>query len=132
MMDFSANEVERIVISCTDTQVGVHSSIITEKDDIQALINSVNTFRHTGNEIKLILKMGGIGGGGSVLYEFDVYLLNGKNFQMCFASNNGEQEWADMEVSYWIYEPGKSSLANTCRGSMEVFYELYEKYDITE
>lgn len=137
VMEFSADEVDRIELFCTDVRVDLHAAIVTEKDDIQALIDSVNSFRHTGSAVKELFRHGiAIGGlGGTVLYEFDVYLSNGDTFPLRFGSNNGVEERSDMEVLYWVYQPKQTNpLLNTwtCRGSMELFYELYEKYDTAE
>lgn len=132
VMDFSANEVDRIELSCTDIHVDMHRAVVTEKDDIQAFINSVNSFQHTGSNIKYLFRYG-IGAGGAVLYECDVYFSSGDIFNLRFANGNGEQDLSDMEVSYWIPQENQKRLfSDTCRGSMELFYELYERYNITE
>ena len=126
VLEFSASEVERIELSCTDTKrVDLYRAVITEKDDIQALINSVNSFQYTGSAVKELFRYGFGGIGGTVLYEYTVYLSNGDTFLLSFGNNNGEQELSDMEV---VYSVGQSDKASTCRGSMELFYELYEKY----
>lgn len=128
MMRFSSDEVDRIALYSTDLSLGLHTSVVTDKEEIQALIDSVNSFQHTGSELKEIFKYG-IGAGGSTLYVCDVYPLNGENFNLHFSSNSGEQPLSDMEMSYWVYQPGKTpALPNTCRGSLELFAELYEKY----
>lgn len=128
MMEFSADKVERIELSCTDVRHGnLHRAIITEEKDIQAIIDSVNSFQHTGSAAKDILRYGM---GGTVLYEYNVYLSNGDTFMLCFGNNNSEQELSDMEVNYWIPDQRKL-FSNTCKGSMELFYELYDKYDTT-
>ena len=62
---------------------------------------------------------------------FDVYLRNGEVFSLSFYSNDGEQELSDMEVTYRIREPepdGTPLFFKMCRGSIETFYEMYEKY----
>ncbi len=129
VMEFPASEVERIELSCTDTRrVDLYRAVVTEKNDIQALIDSVNSFQYTGSVVKELFKHG-IGIGGTVLYEYNVCLSNGDTFLLCFGNNNGEQELSDMEVIYWADQSNK---ANTCRGSMELFYELYKKYKPTE
>lgn len=132
VMEFSANEVNRIELYCTDVRVGLHYAVVTEKDDIQALIDSVNSFQHTGSAVKDLFRYG-IGIGGTLMYDFDVYLTNGETFPLRFGSNNGEEERSNMEVHYWVYQQGESKLIpDTCRGSMELFYELYEKYSVAE
>jgi len=125
VMEFSADAVDHIELYCTVPRLGLHKAAVTEKDDIQALIHSINSFSHTGNAIKEILK-GSIMSGGSTLYTFYVYFLNGEDLQLTFASNSGEQEISNMEVMYWIGQENNSKrIPNTCRGSMELFYELY-------
>lgn len=136
VMEFSANEVDRIELFCTGVHVDLHTAVVTEKDDIQAFIDSINSFQHTGSIVKELFKHGiPIGGlGGAVLYSFNVYLSNGDTFLLRFSSNSGIEEQSDMEVDYWIYQgPNHMGLLSTllstytCRGSMELFYELYEK-----
>ena len=85
VMDFSADEVDHVELSCTDVHVDLYRAVVTDKDDIQMLIDSVNRFQHTGNEIKDIF-MYGIFTGGSVLYEIDIYLSDGELFPFppCF------------------------------------------------
>ena len=41
-------------------------AVVTEKEDIQTIINTVNEFRHAGNEIRYLLRYG-FSVGGSVL-----------------------------------------------------------------
>jgi hypothetical protein len=128
MMRFSSDEVDRIKLYSTDVRLGLHTSVVTNKEEIQALIDSVNSFQHTGSGLKEIFKYG-IGVGGSTLYVCDVYLLNGENFNLHFSSNDGGQPLFDMEMSYWVHWQGKTpALSNTCRGSLELFAELYGKY----
>ena len=129
-MDFSANDVERIELSCV--QLGPKRTV-TDPSDIQAIIDSTNAFRYSGNELKDVIIYGiyGIGMGGLTVYNFDVYLRNGEVFSLSFYSNDGEQELSDMEVTYRIREPepdGTPLFFKMCRGSMETFYEMYEKY----
>ena len=134
VLEFSAGEVERIELSCTDTKrVDLYRAVVTEKDDIQALINSVNSLQHTGSGVKELFKYG-IGSGGTILYEYSVYLSNGDTFTLCIASLGTVQDLSDMEATYWVDDqPDKTKwISDTCRGSMEFFYELYEKYPAAE
>ena len=135
VMEFSANEVDRIELSCTDVHVDLHNAVVTEKDDIQALIDSINSFQHTGSAVKELFPIESLG--GALLYSFDVYLSNGDTFPLSFGAHSGIEEQSDMEFDYWIYQgPNHMGLLSTllstytCRGSMELFYELYEKYDM--
>ena len=118
VMDFSAEDVDRIELSETLVDSGP-ASPVTEPADIQALIDSVNAFRRTGNSIRYLFR-DGIGAGGSVLYTFHVYLKSGEEYILNFASNRA-QEPADTEVSYWVY-PAEGLFEDTCRGSLEVYW----------
>ena len=122
VMDFSADAVERIELSCT--MPNSHRTVVQDKEDIQALIDSVNAFQHTGNDLKYLFRSG-LFSGGTVLYEFHVFLTNGEELLLSFGDNSGGQDLSDVEVSYWI--SGTEHLfGNTCRGSLEVFWSLYE------
>lgn len=134
VMGFSANEVDHIDLFCTDTRVGLHKAVVTEKNDIQALIDSVNSFQHTGSSVKNLFRYG-IGAGGTVTYDYYVHLSNGDTFRLTFGSNDGEQERSNMEVTYWYWvnQQNKEKLfPDTCKGSMELFYVLYDEYRTTE
>ena len=93
-MNFTAEDVERLTLSQSGYTYAVE---VTEKEDIQAVIDMVNSFRHTGNELKHGLRFGY---GGTCLYEFDKKNKNGEEFPFSFGSNNGEQPVSDTEVSY--------------------------------
>lgn len=127
VVDFGADEVDQLRLSCT--LFGYDAAIITEKDDIQAAIEAVNSFHHTGKAVKGFLTEG-IGLGGSVLYNFDFQLENGTNHQVVLSSNNGEQSLSNMEVAYWVSHPNKKLFTDTCRGSLEFFFELHQKYTL--
>lgn len=128
IMRFSSDGVDRIELSSTDVGLDLHRSVVTDKEEIQTLIDSVNSLRYTGSALKELFKHG-IGAGGSVLYELNVYLLNGESFSLNLASNNNSRPRSDMEMTYWVPQSEKNTtFGHTCRGSMEVFYELYEKY----
>ena len=124
VMNFTAEDVERLTLSQSGYTYAVD---VTEKEDIQAVIDMVNRFHHTGNELKHGFLFGTV---GTCLYGFHVYLKNGEEFPFFFGSNNGEQPVSDMEVSYWVYQGPEISRAPSklCRGSMELFFEMYEKY----
>ena len=96
-MNFSAEDVERLTLSQSGYTYAVE---VTEKEDIQAVIDMVNSFQHTGNELK---------------------------HGFLFGSNSGEQPVSDMEVSCWVYQISRVP-SKLCRGSMELFFEMYKKY----
>lgn len=125
-MNFCSDDVEQITLY-GQFHGRCYTAIILEKEEIQSVIDAVNSFRHTGNELKLIPKYG-LFLGGTALYEFRVFLLDGEEFEVTFGLNNASQPPADTEVSYWF--PGRGKIipfSSTCRGSMELFYELLEK-----
>lgn len=131
VLKFSADDVTRLELNCTGTKrVELYKAVVTEPEDIQACIDWVNAFQHTGSAIKELFRHGiGIGLGGTCLYTFQFYLSDEDPFILEFGNNDGEQEISDMEVGFWIYSnPPKKEIGSTCRGSMEFFYELYEKY----
>jgi len=126
MIDFDAEHVDRVQFGFTITDY-LDGVTITEKEDIQTIIDSINSFRHTGNELKDFFKFGPFPG-GTVLYEFVFYLSDGTEFVFCFGANS-HRDLSDIEVSYWVYQQGhRNRISPTCRGSLEPFYELYEKY----
>lgn len=128
VIDFEADNVEHLRLSCA--LFGYEAVTITQKDDIQTVIEKVNSFNHSGKEIKNVLKYG-IGAGGSVLYNFDFYLENGERFCVVLSSNDGEQSLSNAEVSYWISQPKSTKMfTDTCRGSLDFFFELYQKYTL--
>ena len=48
-MNFTAEDVERLTLSQSGYTYTVE---VTEKEDLQAVIDMVNSFQHTGNELK--------------------------------------------------------------------------------
>lgn len=123
LLDFPVEDVARVRVS-----QGLRAAEVTEPEDIQALMDAVNAFRHSGNEIKnhpaLLF---GIAMGGTQLYVFHVYFKNGEEFTLCFGLNKGGQDPADTEVSYWIPDEPSSRFGSTCRGSMELIEELLDR-----
>lgn len=61
VMNFTAEDVERLTLSQSGYTYAVD---VTEKEDIQAVIDMVNRFRHTGNALKH-----GFVTGGTCLYS---------------------------------------------------------------
>ena len=72
--------------------------VVTNQEDIQNILDGVNSFHFTGSSIKDIFRYG-LFSGGSVLYGFDVFLTGGGEKEITFASNNGDQSMGDIEVS---------------------------------
>ena len=102
--------------------------MVTEPEELQVLMDTVNAFRHSGNEIKnhpaLLF---GAALGGTKLYEFRILFKSGEEFAFCFGLNKGGQDPADTEVAYWIPGRPSSRFGSTCRGSMERIDELLEE-----
>ena len=97
-------------------------------EEIQALIDSANALRYTGSDFKRIVQYG-LGAGGSKLHEYDFFLKNGDTFGVTFSSMNSQNPVTDMDLGYWVTLPnGERISGSTCRGSLEVFYELHRKY----
>ena len=55
LMDFDAEEVSYIELYSIDSVFNCNAVAVTEKEDIQSLIDLVNSFRHCGNELKYLL-----------------------------------------------------------------------------
>lgn len=127
VLDFDAGSVSRIDLYSTDQVFDCSAVSVTEREDIQALIDLVNSFRYAGNELKRVLK-GDIGMGGSVVYEFNVFFTDGETFGLAFFSSD-TRDLAGMELAYRLSDQDGQPLAgHLCRGSLELFYAMREKY----
>jgi len=125
VIKFNADDVDYLKLSCT--LIDYEPTTITDKKDIQSTIENINSLKHSGKAVKGILK-DGIGVGGAVLYEFYFYLKNGESFCVVLSSNSSEQDLTTAEVAYWISQPKSSKVfTDTCRGSLDFFFELYQK-----
>ncbi len=122
-LDFPAEDVDHIRLS--DPLSAVE---LTEPEDIQALLDAVNAFRHSGNMLKdhpgLLF---GFALGGTKLYTVKVFLKSGEEVTLRFGLNKGGQAAADTEVSYRVEGRPASRFGDTCRGSMELIYELMKQ-----
>lgn len=120
LLDFPAEDVERIRLSDS-----LRSVKVTEPEELRALMDAVNSFRHSGNQLKRHpFLLFGFAMGGTELYTFRVFLKNGAEFTACFGVSRGGQDPADTGVSYWVEDQPSSRFGSTCRGSMELIYEL--------
>lgn len=127
VIDFSADDVDYVRLGCAQLY-SYDAAVIGDPEEIQALIDSANSFRHTGSKFKRIFQYG-LGVGGSMLHEHAFFLKNGDIFIVTFSSNDGDQPISDMDLSYWATLPnGERISGSTCQGSLEVFYELHQKY----
>ena len=124
----SPEEVDHIRISTTI--VDSHAITVTEPEDIQFVIDTINSFSYAGNDLKCILR-GELFMSGTLLYELSFSLRNGDAFTLCLASNNSTDP-SDMELSYWIHDEDRFPISSMCRGSMEWYDTLYEAYNTSQ
>ena len=126
VLEFAPEDVERIELWHTSVDLPMERVVVTDRDDIQTILNGVNSFRFTGSSVKDMSRYG-LFSGRSVLYGFDVFLSDGGEKEITFASSNGDQPMRDIEVSYWISAPTKKDgIPSTARGSLEFFTQFYE------
>ena len=85
VIPFDANDVERIELNGIFRGPS-RSALITERDEIQGVIDSINTFQRSGSDLKNIFKYG-IGLGGTSLYEIGIYPLDGERFILTTPKN---------------------------------------------
>ena len=122
VMNFDADDVVSIKMGAT--LVEFEPFVVTDKEGIQTVIDKVNGLQYAGKSIRQVLKYGPYSG-GSVLYEFGAELTNGEEFYFCIALNEGDPPSEDVEGSYWGSE---HKSGNMCKGSIDWFYALHEKY----
>lgn len=126
VIGFSAEDVDYVEISCSHfTEHGT----IYDPEEIQALMDEANAMLNKGSSVKELL-LQGIGLGGSILYDYHFYLSDDTEFLLTFSSNKGYQPVSDKELGYWYrFSPaGEQFSGPMCRGSLEVYFELFEKY----
>ena len=126
IIDFSAQEVEYVQISCSHCP---GRGTIYDSGEIQALIDEANAMQNKGTNLKKILR--GIGMGGGVLYDCDFYLVDGREFLLTYFSSKFDEPVSNRELSYWYRDSptGKHIVGPMCRGSLEVYFRLFEKYN---
>lgn len=126
-IDFSADQVDHVRLYCAQMSFDEVAEV-ANPEEIQALIDSANALRNSDFDLKGIFQFG-LGMGGSKLHEYDFCMKNGDHFVIIFSSNNGKRPISDMELDYWAILPsGERISGSRCHGSMEVFYELHQKY----
>lgn len=127
VLDFDAGLVSRIDLYSADQVFDCSTVSVTEKEDIQILIDLVNSFRYAGNERKCVLK-GEIGMGGSVVYEFNVFFTDGETFPLALFSNDTRDQ-SDMELAYRLSSQDDQPLVGPLYwGPLERFYTMQGKY----
>ena len=122
VMNFDADDVVSIKMGATLFEF--EPFVVTDKEDIETVIDKVNGLQYAGKSIRQVLKYG-LFSGGSVLYEFGVELTTGEEFYFCIAVNKGYTPGEDVEGSYWGSE---HESGNMCKGSIDWFYALHEKH----
>ena len=97
--------------------------------EIQALIDEANAMQNKGTRLKLLLH--GIGMGGSILYDCDFYLTDGTEFLLTFASGKSGDPVSEKDLTCWyrFSTTEEDTVGPMCRGSMEVYFQLFEKYN---
>ena len=132
VIDFDADEVSSVELSSTIFAFDdVNAVTVTDKGEIREMIDGINSFQNTGNTLKDLWK--GIGLGGTALYIFTFQLENGEPFEVTFGSNDGGESPTDMKLGYWTSRMKTHKIiGNTCRGSMEFFFDLHDKYSKME
>ena len=125
VIDFSAADVEAVEISCTHTP---GRGTIRDPGEIQALIDEVNTMQNRGSTVKRLLR--GIGMGGGILYDYDFHLKDGSAFFLTFCQDTAAAPGAERSLSYWYRTSptGDQHNGTMCRGSLETYCGLFEKY----
>ena len=125
VIDFSSADVDYVELSCSHRR---EHGTISNPSEIQALIDEANSMENKGSTLKELLH--GIFMGGAVLYESAFYLNNGTEFLLTFSSNNSDVPVSDMNLTYWYQRtpPGVQTGGTMCSGSLDVYFELFEKY----
>lgn len=125
IIPFNADDIEHIELNGI-YRGAIRSAYVTETEDFQAIINSINSFQHSGSGLKNVFKYG-ISAGGTSLYEIDIYPLNGEHFTVCLGLNESGQDPSNTEADYWVYNQNKINwFSKTCKGSMRLIYEFLE------
>lgn len=126
VIDFSADDVEYVQISCSHY---AERGTIYDRAEIQSLIDEANAMQNKGSTVKKLLR--GIGMGGDVLYDYDFYLTDGKEFLLTFCSDDADAPLSNKELSFWYrFSPtGKQIFGPMCKGSLEIYFDLFEKYN---
>ena len=50
--DFTAGDADRVELTCSHSWIADGVAVVAEKEDIQAVIDTVNGFRHDGTKLK--------------------------------------------------------------------------------
>ena len=94
VMDFTAEEVE--CMELFHYWLSEERVAVTEKADMQELIDAVNDFRNTGTMLRHPRKL--IPGGGELWYGITVYLSDGGKYSFTFSYLGDRVTISDMEM----------------------------------
>ena len=127
-LDFDASAVEQIVFSCDNAQIV--STNISDPEDIQALIDTINNFDHRGSLFrKGFLVAFSSSSGGHIRYVFQVMMKTGESVEIVLTQreNGYFSPEEDRDMSFYC-STEKVSLLPLCRGNVALFFNLYHKY----
>lgn len=127
-MDFDASDVASMHLYVARPRYEVFD--VTDQEDIQMIIDKLNGFQYSGRSMRNFIKNGFHRGGG-MLYEFCTEFTNGEEFVICFMANYDPLDFApgtEIDGTYWVARPVGSENSRMCRGPMDWFYTLYDKY----
>ena len=126
-LDFQADEVEAIHFSSASWFLPPAS--ITDPADIQAVIDEINGFTPSGNDLKQPKYYLPLGWGGSVRYDLQIDFKNGEQLDLCFSNfeRGGFEPEEEREMTF-CRSDRQVTPTPTCRGSVELFFALHEKY----
>ena len=126
-IDFDANDV--VSMSLYAARPGFEVFDVTDKEDLQTIIDELNEFQYSGGSWRNYIKNGFHRDGGTP-YEFYATLENGEEFGLVFLAYYDPCDFepgTEIDGKYWVFKPVRSE-SRMCRGSLDWFYTLYEKY----
>ena len=127
-LNFDAGEVEQIVFSCDNAQMV--STNISDPEDIQALIDTINSFDHKGNMLrKGFFAAFSSSSGGHIRYVFQVMMKTGESVEIVLTQRENDyfSPEEDRDMSFYCSTEKVSPLP-LCRGNVSLFFNLYHKY----
>ena len=126
-MAFGANDV--VSMHLYVARPGYEDFYVTDKEDLQMIIDGLNEFQYSGRSWRNFIKNGFHRSGG-MLHEFYAELENGEEFGLVFLAFYDPLDFeagTEIDGKFWVSKPVRSDFRG-CRGSMDWFYTLYEEY----
>ena len=126
-MAFDANDVASMHLYVA--RPGYEDFYVTDKEDLQMIIDGLNEFQYSGRSWRNFIKNGFHRSGG-MLHEFYAELENGEEFGLVFLAFYDPLDFEagrEIDGKFWASKPVRSE-SRVCRGSMDWFYTLYDKY----